>query len=93
MAQVTVPAGVARTGPSTSYSRITPLPQGTQARVTGRQGDWLRLDYGGWIRASETQVFTSGGPPRSIIRGGEFGSGSWLDGDLLSPAGASACFH
>jgi len=69
VAQVTVPAGVARTGPSTSYSRITPLPQGTQARVTGRQVDWLRLDYGGWIRASETQVFTSGGPPRSIIRG------------------------
>ena len=69
LAEVTAIAGVARTGPSTSYSRITPLPQGTRARVTGRDGDWLRLDYGGWIRADETQVFTSGGPPRSIIRG------------------------
>jgi N-acetylmuramoyl-L-alanine amidase len=69
VAEVTASAGVARTGPSTSYSRITPLPQGTRARVTGREGDWLRLDYGGWIRASETSIATSGAPPRSIIRG------------------------
>lgn len=69
VAEVTATAGVARTGPSTSYSRITPLPQTTLARVTGREGDWLRLDYGGWIRANETQVSASGSPPRSIIRG------------------------
>ena len=69
VAAVTASAGVARTGPSTSYSRITPLPAGTRARVTGREGDWLRLDYGGWIRAGETEVLTSGAPPRSIIRG------------------------
>jgi len=69
VAEVTASAGVARTGPSTSYSRITPLPQGTRARVTGREGDWLRLDYGGWIRTSETAVSTHGAPPRSIIRG------------------------
>lgn len=69
VAEVTAEAGVARTGPSTSYSRLTPLPQGTRAAVTGRTGDWLRLDYGGWIRASETQVFPSGAPPRSLIRG------------------------
>ncbi|MEO1070491.1 MAG: N-acetylmuramoyl-L-alanine amidase, partial [Cyanobacteria bacterium J06638_6] len=66
---VTAAAGVARTGPSTNYSRLTPLPQGTRARVTGREGDWLRLDYGGWIRASETQVVTGGALPRSLIRG------------------------
>jgi N-acetylmuramoyl-L-alanine amidase len=69
VAEVTASAGVARTGPSTSYSRITPLPAGTRARVTGREGDWLRLDYGGWIRASETTVSIGGAPPRSIIRG------------------------
>ncbi len=69
VAEVMATAGVARTGPSTSYSRITPLPRGTQARVTGREGDWLRLDYGGWIRASETEVFPAGAPPRSLIRG------------------------
>jgi N-acetylmuramoyl-L-alanine amidase len=40
--------GVARTMGS-DYSRLTPLPQGTKARVTGKEGDWLRLDYGGWI--------------------------------------------
>ncbi|MBE9109911.1 N-acetylmuramoyl-L-alanine amidase [Nodosilinea sp. LEGE 07298] len=67
--EVTAAAGVARTGPSTDYSRLTPLPQGTRARVTGREGDWLRLDYGGWIRASETQTVAGAGLPRSLIRG------------------------
>jgi N-acetylmuramoyl-L-alanine amidase len=68
VATVTVESGVARTGPSTNYSRITPLPQGTQAAVTGTEGDWLRLDYGGWIRASETAIATATAPPHSIIR-------------------------
>ncbi|MBE9159677.1 N-acetylmuramoyl-L-alanine amidase [Nodosilinea sp. LEGE 06152] len=67
--EVTAAAGVARTGPSTDYSRLTPLPQGTRARVTGREGDWLRLDYGGWIRASETVAVAGAGVPRSLIRG------------------------
>ncbi|HSM82358.1 MAG TPA: N-acetylmuramoyl-L-alanine amidase [Nodosilinea sp.] len=66
---VTVPAGVARSGPSTDYSRLTPLPQGTRARVTGREGDWLRLDYGGWIRAAETQPVAGAAGVRSRIRG------------------------
>ncbi|MEL7331367.1 MAG: N-acetylmuramoyl-L-alanine amidase [Cyanobacteria bacterium J06560_2] len=69
VAQVTAPSGVARTGPSTSYSRITPLPAGTRAAVTGREGEWLRLDYGGWIKAGETEVTNSSVPPTSIIRG------------------------
>ncbi|TVQ10129.1 MAG: N-acetylmuramoyl-L-alanine amidase [Leptolyngbya sp. DLM2.Bin27] len=67
--EVTVPAGVARTGPSTSYSRLTPLPQGSRARVTARAGDWLRLDYGGWIRAAETQAVAGASGVRSQIRG------------------------
>lgn len=69
VAEVTVAAGVARTGPSTSYSRLTPLPQGTRAQITGREGDWLRLDYGGWIRASETQLVPGAAPPQSRLRG------------------------
>ncbi|MEM9948555.1 MAG: N-acetylmuramoyl-L-alanine amidase [Cyanobacteria bacterium P01_D01_bin.36] len=69
VAQVTAPAGVARTGPSTSYSRITPLPAGTRAAITGRDGEWLRLDYGGWIKEGETEVSSSSVPPTSIIRG------------------------
>ena len=69
VAEVTSASGIARTGPSTSYSRITPLPAGTQAAITGRDGEWLRLDYGGWIKAAETAVRNSSVPPRSIIRG------------------------
>lgn len=69
VAQVTAASGVARTGPSTSYSRITPLPAGVRAAITGREGEWLRLDYGGWIKESETEVSATSVPPRSIIRG------------------------
>ncbi len=69
VAQVSAAQGVARTGPSTSYSRITPLPAGTRAAITGREGEWLRLDYGGWIKAAETQISAASVPPRSIIRG------------------------
>ncbi len=69
VAEVTADQGVARTGPSTSYSRITPLPAGTRAAVTGREGEWLRLDYGGWIKEAETTVSNASVPPNSIIRG------------------------
>ena len=67
--EVTADAGVARTGPSTNHSRLTPLPLRTKARVTGKEGEWLRLDYGGWIKAEETQPVLGNVPPRSIIRG------------------------
>lgn len=68
VAQVTVEAGVARTGPSTDFSRLTPLPQGTRGTVTGIEGEWLRLDYGGWINSKETRILPGAIPPRSIIR-------------------------
>jgi hypothetical protein len=68
VAEVTADAGVARTGPSTDYSRLTPLPKGTRASVTGREGEWLRLDYGGWIKASEVRILAGAVPPRSLIR-------------------------
>jgi N-acetylmuramoyl-L-alanine amidase len=60
--------GTARTGPSTDYSRLTPLPKGTKAQITGREGEWLRFDYGGWIKQSETRPVVNGILPRSIIR-------------------------
>ncbi len=66
--EVTADAGVARTGPSTDYSRLTPLPKGTRAAVTGREGGWLRLDYGGWIDSKETRILPGAVPPRSLIR-------------------------
>ncbi|MBF2056614.1 MAG: N-acetylmuramoyl-L-alanine amidase [Cyanobacterium sp. T60_A2020_053] len=65
---VSVPEGVARTGASTNHSRLTPLPQGTKAQVTGKEGEWLRLDYGGWIRANETQTLPTTVPPLATIR-------------------------
>lgn len=68
VATVTAPEGIARTGPSSSYSRLTPLPQGTKASITGKEGDWLRLDYGAWIKASETTLATAAVPPTSMIR-------------------------
>ena len=68
VAEVTAEAGVARTGPSTDYSRLTPLPKGTRATVTGREGEWVRLDYGAWIKASEVRIVAGAVPPRSLIR-------------------------
>ena len=66
---VTAAAGVARTGPSTDYSRLTPLPQGTRAAVIAQQGEWLQLDYGGWIRAQETAPIPGALAPQSLVRG------------------------
>ncbi|MEM9542708.1 MAG: N-acetylmuramoyl-L-alanine amidase [Cyanobacteria bacterium P01_E01_bin.42] len=66
--EVTAVAGVARTGPGTTYSRLTPLPRGTRASVIGREGEWLRLDYGAWIRASETRIIPGAVFPLSKIR-------------------------
>jgi N-acetylmuramoyl-L-alanine amidase len=59
IAVVKVPQGVTRTGPSTDFSRLTPLPQGTMAYVTARQGDWVRLgmgEYGTWMRQQEVTL-------------------------------------
>ena len=66
--EVIADAGIARTGASTTYSRLTPLPKGTRASVTGKEGEWLRLDYGAWIKAEETEPVASNVPPTSFIR-------------------------
>ncbi len=67
--EVIADEGVARTGASSDYSRLTPLPKGTRARVTGKEGEWFRLDYGGWIKKSETKTVLGNIPPQSLIRG------------------------
>lgn len=56
VAEIVAIAADARTGASTDFSRLTPLPQGTKALITGKQGDWLRLDYGGWVTKSMTKI-------------------------------------
>ncbi|NET48012.1 MAG: N-acetylmuramoyl-L-alanine amidase [Merismopedia sp. SIO2A8] len=66
--EVTAESGTARTGPSTHYSRLTPLPPGTRARLTGREGEWFRMDYGAWIRGTKAVVQGVVMPPRSLIR-------------------------
>lgn len=66
--EVTAEQGTARTGPSTDFSRLTPLPKGTRAQVTGREANWYRLDYGGWIRENEAKLLDTSVPPRSLIR-------------------------
>ena len=66
--EVTANSGAARTGASTNHSRLTPLPKGTRAAVTGREGEWLRLDYGAWIKEAETQIVPDAVPPQAIIR-------------------------
>ena len=68
VAEVTAVSGVARTGASTDSSRLTPLPKGTQATITAKEGEWLRLDYGGWINSKETRIIKGVTPPTSIIR-------------------------
>jgi N-acetylmuramoyl-L-alanine amidase len=68
VAEVTAEPGVARTGASTDFSRMTPLPKGTRATITGREGEWIRLDYGAWIKASEVRIVKDAVPARSIIR-------------------------
>lgn len=69
IAEVIAEQGTARTGPSTDFSRLTPLPKGTRATVIAREGEWVRLDYGGWIKAAEVKVGPSTVPARSLIRG------------------------
>ncbi|MGB5963081.1 MAG: N-acetylmuramoyl-L-alanine amidase, partial [Coleofasciculaceae cyanobacterium] len=68
VAEVISKEGVARTGPSTDYSRLTPLPKGTRATISGREGGWVRLDYGAWLKASEVQIIEGAVPPVSLIR-------------------------
>jgi len=66
--EVTAQEGEARTGPGTTHSRLTPLPQGTRATVDGREGKWLRLKYGAWIDGEQTTPKPDATPTQTIIR-------------------------
>ncbi len=68
VAEIASESGVTRTGPSTDYSRLTPLPKGTMASVTGKEGAWLRLDYGAWINSNETTIISGAVAPQTVIR-------------------------
>jgi N-acetylmuramoyl-L-alanine amidase len=68
VAEIASETGVTRTGPSTDYSRLTPLPKGTIVTVTGKEGEWLRLDYGAWINGKETKIISGAVAPQTVIR-------------------------
>ncbi|MDJ0845065.1 N-acetylmuramoyl-L-alanine amidase [Crocosphaera sp.] len=70
--EVIADAGVSRTGPSTNYSRLTPLPKGTIVSVIGQEGEWLQLDYGGWIKANETRNIPNLSSAKAIIKSAKF---------------------
>ena len=68
--EVTASPGVARTGSDSEFARLTPLPKGVRDRVTGTDGLWQRLSYGGWIKETETKVVSrSGVPMESLVSG------------------------
>ncbi len=68
VAEITAISADARTGASSDFSRLTPLPKGTKGLITAKQGAWFRLDYGGWVRESMTKIEDAEIPPHSIIR-------------------------
>jgi N-acetylmuramoyl-L-alanine amidase len=77
VAEVITDKAIARTGPSSNYSRVTPLPKGIKATVVGRQdGDnngkmanWVHLDYGAWVNSTDLKLSSGVAvPPKSIIR-------------------------
>jgi N-acetylmuramoyl-L-alanine amidase len=76
VAEVTVDNAVTRTGPNSNYSRVTPLPKGTKATVVSRQeGDnngktanFVRLDYGGWVNATDLKIAPAATAPQAIVK-------------------------
>jgi N-acetylmuramoyl-L-alanine amidase len=77
IAEVKVEGGITRTGAGSDFSRLTPLPKGTKAAITarqmgnnnGKQANWVRLDYGGWILAEQVNVTTGiTVPPKTIVK-------------------------
>ncbi|MFN3925871.1 MAG: N-acetylmuramoyl-L-alanine amidase [Pseudanabaenaceae cyanobacterium] len=68
IAIVTTENATTRTGASSDFSRLTPQPKGVQAVITGKSGDWWRLDYGAWIANKDVEVKSSPQLPRSVVR-------------------------
>ena len=59
---------ITRTGASGDFARLTPLPKGVVAQVTGKSGDWWRLSYGAWIADSDVEIKTANFLPQSMVR-------------------------
>ncbi len=77
IAEVKVESGITRTGASSDFSRLTPLPKGTRAAITARQtgnnngtqANWVRLDYGAWMLADQVNITPgSAVPPKTIVK-------------------------
>ena len=66
--EVAIESGIARTGAHDDCKRVTPLPQGTRARIVAQTTGpdrfkkivpWYQLDYGAWIEASAMSILTA----------------------------------
>ncbi|WP_146138317.1 N-acetylmuramoyl-L-alanine amidase family protein, partial [Chamaesiphon polymorphus] len=66
--EVAIESGIARTGAHDDCQRVTPLPQGTRARIVAQTTGpdrfkqivpWYQLDYGAWIEASAVSILTT----------------------------------
>ncbi|WP_017325562.1 N-acetylmuramoyl-L-alanine amidase [Synechococcus sp. PCC 7336] len=58
---------IARNGPSSSYIRYSPWPQGTQSEIVGRENDWLQTASEKWIAAAQAEIVSVPEPPRSAV--------------------------
>ena len=74
--EVAIESGIARTGAHDDCKRVTPLPQGTRARIVAQTTGpdrfkkivpWYQLDYGAWIEASAMSIFTAPVPTQATI--------------------------
>ncbi len=73
--KVTTSAGLhLREGPSTSYTSLTVMPQGSVVDIVGTAGSWYKVNYGsytgkycysGYIEVTETKELEPGEAPRN----------------------------
>lgn len=73
--RVTTSAGLhLREGPSTSYTSLTVMPQGSVVDIVGTSGSWYKVNFGsysgkfcysGYIEVTETKELEPGDAPRN----------------------------
>jgi N-acetylmuramoyl-L-alanine amidase len=67
--EVITSEAIVRSGGGSNFARLTPLPKGVRSVITGKSGDWLRIQGDGWISQKDVKVLPSGTPvPRSVVR-------------------------
>lgn len=47
-----------RSGPGTEYAVMVSYREGRELRLTGRNGDWYKLDVEGWVSASVVEIIS-----------------------------------